>query len=356
MVLASMDDLPAALASSGVEASSAAAAVASARAAMTGTGDLRATVRVSTGSGATSLLRLELLHPDGAGIVVTPAEGGGFTATTTAANLVSRTIVRTGRMDADSFYSSAVAAGITDSLIPDFAKALAFDFDFQREVKVGDAFEAVFTQNFNAHGDPVGAPTLLFASLTTQTKSASVYHFSGAPGAGEWFDSSGHSNVRALMRTPVDGARVSSTFGMRVHPIEGYQKMHEGIDFACPIGTPIFASGNAVVTWSGMKGPNGNLVVLHHDDGRDTYYLHQSRIMPEVVVGARVSQGQKIGEVGTTGHSTGPHLHYGMKVNGAWVDPSTVAVDEGKTLSASDLAAFGKVRDQIDVSRSKPQS
>ena len=153
------------------------------------------------------------------------------------------------------------------------------------------------------------------------------------------------------MRTPVDGARVSSKFGFRIHPVLGYQKLHKGTDFAAPIGTPIFAAGNAVVEWAAMKGPNGNLTILRHDNGWQTYYLHQSRFMPGIVPGAHVAQGQQIGEIGTTGRSTGPHLHYEVHIAGEPVDPLGIQTDAGSTLTGPALVAFAKERDRIDVSR-----
>lgn len=351
LVLSGAGDLAAALRTNGLAGTDAEAAAAAARPALAPDGEIRAILTLDQSSGTTKLARLDASNPDSSGVVVSPVAPGVFTASKVAALLTSKLIVRRGTMDADSFYSSAVAAGVIDSLIPDFAKALAFDFDFQREVKAGDAFEAAFSQPVDSAGNAVGAPTLLYASLSTATKTAAVYRFAPDGGAPEWFDGSGRSIIRALMRTPVDGARVSSTFGMRVHPVLGFMKMHKGTDFAAPIGTPIYASGSGTVTWSGMKGPNGNLVVLRHDNGWLTYYLHQNRILPQVTVGARVSQGQQIGEIGTTGRSTGPHLHYEVHIDDQPVDPMSIRSEGGRTLGGPALVAFGKERDRIDVNR-----
>ena len=351
LVLSGARDLADALLTSGIARADAEAAAAAARPALVADGEIRAVLTFSKASGTMMLERLEASNPDSSGVVVSPTAGGVFVASPVMAQLSSKTIVRRGTMDADSFYSSAVAAGVTDSLIPDFAKALAFDFDFQREVRAGDAFEAAFSQPVDSAGNAVGAPTLLYASLSTATKSAAVYRFAADGSKPEWFDGSGRSIIRALMRTPVDGARVSSTFGMRVHPVLGFMKMHKGTDFAAPTGTPIYAAGNAVVTWSGMKGANGNLVILRHDNGWLTYYLHQNRILPQIIVGARVGQGQQIGEIGTTGRSTGPHLHYEVHINDQPVDSMTIKTEAGQTLSGAALIEFGKVRDRIDVSR-----
>ena len=351
LVLSGAGDLRAALVSNGVGAPEAEAAAKAAQSALQADGEVRAALTLEPEGAGVRLVRLEASNPDSSGAVVTARAGGGFDVSKVSAQLHTRIIVKRGRMDADSFYSSAVAAGISDSLIPEFAKALAFDFDFQREVKLGDVFEGAFEQETNASGEPVGPPRLLYAELDTATKSAAVYRFAERGGAPEWFDASGRSIIRALLRTPVDGARVSSTFGYRIHPIDGFRKLHKGTDFAAPIGTPIFASGNGVVQFAAMKGPNGNLTILHHDNGWLTYYLHQSRFMPGIVVGARVAQGQEIGEVGTTGHSTGPHLHYEVHIDGEPVDSMTIQTEQGRTLTGPALVAFGRERDRIDVSR-----
>ncbi|HYD46667.1 MAG TPA: peptidoglycan DD-metalloendopeptidase family protein, partial [Phenylobacterium sp.] len=294
--------------------------------------------------------RLEVVAATGAGAIVTRA-GEGFAAEAVAAKLAVRDRVVRGEMDAESFYSSAVAAGVTDNLIPAFAQAFTFDFDFQREIKPGDIFEAVFRERVNAEGRPVGVPELLFAGLTTEAKSAALYRFTPQGEEPGWFDGNGRSIVRAFMRTPVDGARVSSNFGYRTHPILGYQKLHRGVDFAAPTGTPIFAAGDGLVEFAAMKGANGNFVALRHDNGWRTLYLHMNAFGPGVVAGARLRQGQQVGEVGTTGRSTGPHLHYEVHIDGQPVDPMTVQVGEGRTLTGPKLEAFRKVRDQIDQVR-----
>ena len=146
---------------------------------------------------------------------------------------------------------------------------------------------------------------------------------------------------------------MSSGFGFRIHPVLGYMKLHKGTDFAAPTGTPIYASGNGVVEWAAMKGPNGNLTILKHDNGWETYYLHQSMFMPGIAPGARVTQGEEIGKVGTTGRSTGPHRHYEVHIDGEAVDAMKVQTDAAPPLSGEALAAFKKERDRIDVSRAR---
>ena len=317
-------------------------------------GDIRMEFDLIGDDGNAKLLALEATRDDGAGLTLTRDLNGTFKAERAAAKLTTQIRVVRGEMDAESFYTSAVAAGVTDSLISDFANAFSFDFDMQREVAPGDVFEAAFEQSYNPAGQAVGIPKLIYVSLTTATKSRQLYRFI-PPGEKEagWFDGNGHSTVRALMRTPVDAVRITSKFGMRNHPVLGYMKMHTGVDFAAPIGTPIYAAGSGTVEWAAMKGPNGNLTKIKHDNGWETLYLHQKFFMPGIVVGARVTQGQKIGEVGLTGRTTGPHLHYEVHINGLPVDPLGIDTGTGKSLDGAALAAFAKVRDRVDAARAK---
>lgn len=259
-----------------------------------------------------------------------------------------------GELDGESFYSSAVAAGVSDVLVGPFANAFRYDFDIQREVAPGDIFEAGFEERVNADGEPVGAPRLVYASLATAAKTRALYLYQ-LPGdaEAEWFDSSGRSSRRALMRTPVDAARISSGFGMRGHPILGFRKMHRGTDFAAPTGTPIFAAGDATVSFAGMKGANGNFVRLRHDNGWETLYLHMNRIAPAIIPGSRVAQGMQIGEVGTTGRSTGPHLHYEVHIDGQAVDPMSIETGGGRSIPTAAMVGFRKIRDAIDAKRAE---
>jgi murein DD-endopeptidase MepM/ murein hydrolase activator NlpD len=352
LVLSSRSDLAGALVSSGVDPRSARDAAAAATPALKPAGEVRAAMTLAPHAGGADLVRLEASNDDASGVIV--ARGpAGFIATPVAADLSSRVVVRRGTMDADSFYSSAVASGVIDSLIPDFAAALSYDFDFQREVHKGDAFEAAFEQRTDRDGRVVGPPTLLYAALTTRGKQAAAYRFAPPGEQAGWFDGDGRSVKRALLRTPVDAARVSSGFGYRLHPILGFMKLHKGTDFAAPVGTPIFASGDATVEFAGPKGPNGNFVKLMHDNGWESLYLHMSMFAPGMVAGARVRQGQQIGAVGTTGRSTGPHLHYELHVGGEPVDPLSVRTETEKRLTGAALAAFRRERGRIDVNRAR---
>ncbi len=307
---------------------------------------------IASGPGPSRLSNLELMRADGSGVRLTATNGGGFKTQVLAADTKLTTRTVHGEMDADSFYTSAVAAGVVDALIPEFAQAFAFDFDFQREIHRGDVFEAVWQEQVNAQGQPVGQKRLLYVSMTTPAKSRALYRFT-PPGDGKagWYDGAGRSAVKSLMRTPVLVARISSTFGWRIHPILGFEKLHKGVDFAAPVGTPIFAAGDGVVEWAAPKGPDGNLVILKHDNGWKTYYLHMSAFGPGIAAGARVQQGQTIGAVGATGQATGPHLHYELHVNDEAVDPASVAAEDGKPLAGDALKAFKAARDQVDAAR-----
>lgn len=353
LALAGPADLAGALSASGIDNAAASAAASAAMPAMK-PGEIRAVMTLrSTGDAPPVLARLAVSNADASGVIVSLAAAGGFTAEPVAADLAQHVVVRRGRMDDSSFYSSAVAAGVTDSLIPDFARALAYDFDFAREVRKGDDFEAAFEQRIDPEGREVGPPKLLFASLSTGARTASAYWFQPEGGQPGWFDRDGRSVKRALLRTPVDAARVSSSFGFRLHPVLGFMKLHRGTDFAAPTGTPIYASGDAMVEFAGPKGPNGNFVKLRHTNGWESLYLHMSAFAAGIQAGARVSQGQQIGAVGTTGRSTGPHLHYELHIDGEPVNPMSVRTDERQALAGAALAAFRRERDRIDVNRAR---
>ena len=352
LTVATSGELEGALAGAGVlPAQATEVAGAAAGKIATGGGDLTVIMMLKPIGGGYRLVSLDARHDDGAGVVVQVADNGSISAAPTAADLKTVVKVVRGEMDAYSFYSSAVAQHLTDSLISPFAQALAYDFDFQREIHAGDVFEAAFEDRRNARGQSVGVGRLLYVSMETSAKSRALYWFQPPGGQAGWFDGNGASTVRALLRTPVEGARISSTFGMREHPILGYTKLHEGVDFAAPVGTPIYAAGAGVVLHAEMKALNGNYVEIQHDNGWQTYYLHMSGFGPGITPGVKVHQGQQIGQIGTTGRSTGPHLHYGLKIDGQFVDPLGVKMEAAQPLTGPQLSAFVKERNRIDAMR-----
>jgi murein DD-endopeptidase MepM/ murein hydrolase activator NlpD len=327
------------------------AAARSALSADAAAGELRLELDLDKGAGGVPRLKmLTLTRADGLGARITPT-AQGFAAAPLAASTTSVVMVAHGEMNAESFYSSAVSSGLIDSLIPQFFQAFVYDFDFQREIAPGDAFEAAYEQRRNARQEPVGAPSLIYAAMTTKKLARALYRFVEPGRDSEWFDGSGRNIRRSLMRTPVEGARISSTFGMRDHPVLGFTRLHKGTDFATPVGTPVFASGAGKVTWAGPRGDFGNFVTIQHTPMLETAYAHLDKFADGLKVGSDVTQGQPIGLTGNTGLTSGPHLHYEVRVMGQQVDSQTYQTEEGRALSGPALAAFLKERDRIDAAR-----
>lgn len=354
--LAGIDQLQASLTASGLDPALVQQIIAGAAPSFAAGEQLRGTLDFLTGEGGTlQFSRLDLRNRDSSGMVVTMADGE-LSFAPISAQLTQQVFVRNGRIDDVSIYTSVLNAGFPNTLIDDFFEALAFDFDFAREVESNDAFEIAYRQTVNEEGEPLGAPELVYASLTTTTRTANVYRFLDEQGKPAWFDSSGQNIKRSLMRTPVDGARITSVFGMRHHPIYNRSRLHGGVDFAAPTGTSIFASGSGeiqIASWNPTsRRGNGSYIAILHDSGYRTLYLHMSAFAPGIAVGARVEQGQVIGAVGSTGGSTGPHLHYEVHLNGDKLDPLTVqGSDERNTLTGESLRDFENVRDEIDLGR-----
>ena len=230
-------------------------------------------------------------------------------------------VKKSGTVKHNIFYLSAVDAGIPDSLVSDFTKAFAFDIDWGN-IRPGDRFSATWEENVTRAGRKVEAPRLLAVEYETGGVTRSFYAFI-PPGETEprWFDANGQGNARALMVTPVDGARITSRFGVRKHPIYNIEKKHNGVDFAAPTGTPIYAAGKGTIIHRAMSGGAGNFIKIDHGEGLETRYMHLDQFAEGQAVGSEVIQGQVIGYVGTTGGSTGPHLHFEIRTDGDYVDP-----------------------------------
>ncbi len=351
--LANPRSLREALIANGVPPAETASAMRAALSALGGRSEeIRAAMTLEQKGSEVHLLKLDVSFIDSAGAVVTPGADGQFVAHAVAASLGTRIVDVRGEMNDTDFYSSAVAAGITDSLISTIAQAFVYDFNFQTEINPGDIFEAAFEQTVNKNGDPVGPPRLLYASVTTGTKSKAVYRFQPPGGEEGWFDGNGRSVKRSFMRTPVDGARITSHFGMRFHPVLHYTRLHGGIDLAAPVGTPIYASAMGNVVSASFSECGGNMVILHHDNGWETRYLHMEHFQSGIGAGVRVQQGQELGVIGVTGScTTGPHLHYEVWINGEKADPETIPTEQGEILKDAVLKAFLTERDRIDVAR-----
>ena len=351
-------DIAQALATLGISADDAADAARALATILTDTGEIRLTAVLMPKGKTLSLDRVQASYADGSGAVLTRNQTGAFVPVAVAADLTSMIKFVPGEIDTESFYSSAVSAGVPDVLVPEFINAFVYDFNLASEVTPGDTFEVAFSQSVNASGEAVGKLELLYAKLTTADKSLALYRFKQADGTIGWLDGNGAVAKRGFMRTPVDGARITSKFGMRFHPTLRYNRLHGGVDFGAPTGTPIYAAADGVVEFAAAKGCNGNLTVLSHEDGYKTYYLHQNRWMPDIAVGTKVLQGQHIGDVGLTPGGicvTGPHLHYEVHHNGEKIDPLSIPTDTGKrkVLEGAALSAFMQQRNRVDVARAQ---
>ncbi len=247
-----------------------------------------------------------------------------------------------------SLYVSGRKAGIPNRVLVELIRAYSWDVDFQRDIRAGDGFEVMFERVFDERGKQVYSGNIQFAALTLSGKRHAIYRYTTPDGVSDYFNEKGQSARKALMRTPINGARLSSGFGRRRHPVLGYTKMHRGVDFAAPRGTPIYAAGNGTVVKSGRNGAYGNYVRIRHNARYSTAYAHMRRIHKSARPGKRVTQGQIIGYVGTTGRSTGPHLHYEILSNGKRTNPMRVKMPSGRKLKGEELEDFQVARSVTD--------
>jgi murein DD-endopeptidase MepM/ murein hydrolase activator NlpD len=248
-----------------------------------------------------------------------------------------------------SLYLAAMQAGIPASVVVEIIHMFSYEVDFQRDVHQGDEFEVFFNRYFTPEGQPAKVGDILAASMTLSGKKHLLYRFEMSDRSVEYFDANGQSAKAMLMKTPVDGARISSGFGARLHPILGYTRMHKGIDFAVPTGTPVMAAGSGTVSFAGVAGEYGNFVVINHGNGYSTAYGHLSRFGNGIRPGAHVSQGDVVAYSGMTGLATGPHLHYEIRVNNTQVNPATVKVASGRKLEGDELKGFFAERGHIET-------
>ena len=250
----------------------------------------------------------------------------------------------------NSLYKSAIEKKIDPNIIVQFAQIYGFQVDFQRDIKKNDSFQIVYEEYKNDENKIVDFGNILYANLILQGKSIELYYFkSEKEKINDHFDSRGQSIKKTLMKTPINGARLSSSFGMRKHPILGYNKMHQGTDFAAPLGTPIMASGTGKILKAGWCGGCGNCVKIRHNSTYSTVYAHMSKFARGIKKGVRVNQGQIIGYVGSTGMSTGPHLHYEVIKNGKKINSQTLKLPSGKKLKGKNRENFELARIKTDV-------
>ncbi len=252
----------------------------------------------------------------------------------------------------ENLYKSATNQKIPPNIIIEFARIYGFQVDFQRDIKKKDSFQIMYEIFLDDKTNVVETGNILYANLKLSGEDNSLYYFYSKKNEGH-YDRSGKSVQKALMKTPINGARLSSSFGMRKHPIDGFNKMHRGTDFAAPMGTPIMASGNGVIKKAGWCGGGGNCVVIKHNSTYQTVYAHMSKFAKGIRKGTRVKQGQTIGYVGSTGKSTGPHLHYEVIVNGKRINSQTLKLPSGKILKGDERKIFETKRIKLDVLKSE---
>ena len=252
----------------------------------------------------------------------------------------------------NNLYSSAIQSGIEPNIIIEFARIFGFEVDFQRDIRKGDWFELLY-EKFEDDNERVrDTGKIIYASMFVNGEEINLYNFKDKNND-DFFDIKGQSITKSLMKTPINGARLSSSFGMRKHPILGYNKMHRGTDFAAPSGTPIMASGSGTVTRARWCGGGGNCVKIRHNSTYETIYAHMKSFAKGVKEGRKVKQGQIIGYVGSTGMSTGPHLHYEVIVNGKKVNSQKLKLPSGKKLKGESRKEFELKRIKIDLKLSE---
>ena len=251
-----------------------------------------------------------------------------------------------------SLYKSALDKNIPINTIIEFARIYGFQIDFQRDIRKEDKFQIMYEIFINENNQFVGTGDILFANLKISGQDNKLYYF-GDEGNEGHYDQNGKSVKKALMKTPINGARLSSPFGMRKHPIDGFNKMHKGTDFAAPMGTPIMASGDGVIKKAGWCGGGGNCIKIKHNSEYQTVYAHMSKFARGIKSGVRVKQGQTIGYVGSTGKSTGPHLHYEVIVNGKKVNSQKLKLPSGKILIGKKRKQFETNKIRLDVMKSE---
>ena len=252
----------------------------------------------------------------------------------------------------ESLYKSAIEEKIPANIIIEFARIYGFQVDFQRDIRKKDGFQIMYEVFFDDKNNIIETGNILYANLKLSGENNSLYYFDLKDSEGH-YDKNGRSVQKALMKTPINGARLSSSFGMRKHPIDGFNKMHKGTDFAAPMGTPIMASGNGKIKKAGWCGGGGNCIVIKHNSTYQTVYAHMSKFAKGIRSGVRVKQGQTIGYVGSTGKSTGPHLHYEVIVNGKKVNSQKLKLPSGKILKDEERKLFETKKIKLDVLKSE---
>ncbi len=266
-------------------------------------------------------------------------------------NLNKKIVFKEGKIT-QSLYKTAIDLKVQPNVIIEFARIYGFQVDFQRDIRKNDNFQIMYEVFEDDDGKVFETGNIIFADLKLSGKNNALYFFEKKGSEGH-YDENGKSVEKALMKTPINGARLSSAFGMRKHPIDGFNKMHRGTDFAAPMGTPIMASGSGLITRARWCGGGGNCIKIKHNSTYETIYAHMKNFARGIKEGIRVKQGQIIGYVGSTGKSTGPHLHYEVVVNGKKVNSQRLKLPSGKTLKGKERKIFEVEKIKLDVLKSE---
>lgn len=261
--------------------------------------------------------------------------------------LLDKQIITAKGIVLHSIEQLARALQIPPNIMAEAVRAYSYDVDFQRDIRRGSRFEVIYEAFFDEEGNKVHDGGLLYASLGVRGDDIRIYQYMGDGDRVDYYKSDGRSIRRSLLKTPIDGARISSTYGLRKHPVLKYNRMHKGVDFAAPIGTPFYAAGDGVVDFAGKLRGYGNYIRIRHNNEYSTAYAHASRFAKGMRKGRRVKQGEVIAYVGTTGMSTGPHLHYEVLRKGAQVNPSKVKTRPGKKLAGAELKEFEARKEEM---------
>lgn len=262
---------------------------------------------------------------------------------------LTKKLARVGGTIDGSIYKTGADVGIPASMLNDIINAYSYDVDFQRDVKKGDSIDVLFERMETTDGKVVGNGNLVFSELNLRNRDIKIYRYTDKNGNADFYNEKGESIRKALLRTPINGARITSAFGMREHPLSGYTKMHRGVDFGAPTGTPIYAAGDGVVETASVKNGYGKYLKISHNKKYASAYAHLSRYASGVSPGKKVKQGQIVAYVGMTGATTGPHLHYEILVNNEQVNPANVKFKTGNVLQGKELAGFRSNMSKIEA-------
>ena len=242
-----------------------------------------------------------------------------------------------------SLYLSAIKSGVPENTLLEMISLLGFSVDFQREIREGDSFEIMFTKEIDLlKNSLMQTKPISYVSINLSGNKLGFYKYYDEYGIPQYYDKNGNSSKRTIMKTPINGAKLTSRYGNRKHPVLGYTKLHRGLDFAAPTGTPIFAAGDGIIEKAGWNGSYGRYIRIRHTSTYKTAYAHLSRIHKKIKIGSRVSQGKTIGYVGSSGRSTGAHLHYEVLRNNRQVNPMNIKLPAGKNISKEELSTFKK--------------